>query len=86
MEFFYRLPSLFALESFLSSQCTCGNAILREVSVFFGICSFLLGLKAKSTKFMFCKIFHAMQFISSFLFPVLKSSSPANEVNQVSQL
>ena len=38
------------------------------------------------TKFRFCKIFHAMQFISSFLFPVLKFSSPANEVNQVSQL
>ena len=50
MEFFYRLPSVFALESFLSSQCTCGNAILREVSVFFGICSFLLGSKAKSKK------------------------------------
>ena len=42
--------------------------------------------KIKRTKFRFCKIFHAMQFISSFLFPVLKSSSPANEVNQVSQL
>ena len=42
--------------------------------------------KIERTKFGFCKIFHAMQFISSFLFRVLKSSSPANEVNQVSQL
>ena len=50
MEFFYRLSSLFALESFLPSQCTSGNSILREVSVFLGICSFLLESKAKSQK------------------------------------
>ena len=41
MDIFYRLSSLFALESFLSSQCTDGNTVLREVSVFLGICLFL---------------------------------------------
>ena len=50
MEIFYRLSSLFALESFFSSQCTSGNAVLREVSVFLGICLFLLDSKAKSQK------------------------------------
>ena len=37
-------------------------------------------------KFRFCKTFYAMQYISSFLFPVLKSSAPANEAYRVSQL
>ena len=49
MEFFYRLSSLFAQESFLSSV-SCGNTILREVSVFLGLCLFLLGSREKSQK------------------------------------
>ena len=49
MEFFYRLSSLLAQESFLSSV-SCGNTILREVSVFLGLCLFLLGSRAKSQK------------------------------------
>ena len=68
MDIFYSLSSLFALESFLSSQCTSGNTVLIEVSVFRGICLFLLDSKAKSQKwqkqnsgfekhFMLCSIF-----------------------------
>ena len=41
--------------------------------------------KTAKTKFRFCKTFHAMQYISSFVFPVLKSSVPATEADQVSQ-
>ena len=89
---FYCLSSPFALESFLSSQCTSGNIVLREVSVFHGICLFLLGSKEKPQKwqeqntgsakhFMLCSISS-----SFFFFPVLKSSAPANEGDQVSQL
>ena len=84
MEYFYRLSSLFALKSFLSSQCAVGNSVLREVSVFFGIFFFIIGSKANSqkmakTNFWFCKTFRPMQYISLILFPVLKSSGLANE-------
>ena len=77
------------MESFLSSQCTSGNIVLREVSVSLGICLFLLGSKAKSQKWQeqntgSAKHFMLCSISSSFLFPVLKSSAPANEAYQVS--
>ena len=34
------------------------------------------------TKFRFCKTFHALQYISLILFPVLKSSGLANEAEK----
>ena len=65
---FYGLSSLFALKSFLSSQCTNGNTVLREVSVFLGICLFFIRIEGKFQKkkkqkeisishFVLCSIF-----------------------------
>ena len=85
MEIFYRLSSLFALESFLSSQYTIGNTVLREVSVFRGI-FFLLGSNAKSQKWQkqiqVLQTFRAMQYMSLSFFPALKFSGQANEADQ----
>ena len=70
MEYFYRLSSLFALKSFLSSQC-----IPWDIFFYYKANS----QKMAKTNFWFCKTFRPMQYISLILFPVLKSSGLANE-------
>ena len=85
MEIFYRLSSLFALESFLSSEMYHWKHCLeRGISIprdFF----FSLGSNAKSQKWQkeiqVLQPFRAMQYMSLILSLVLKSPGLANEAD-----
>ena len=83
MEIFYRLSSLFALESFLSSQCTIGNTVLREVLVFLGIFFFIrierliAKMEKRNSSFatFSCYAVYVVNFISRFKNPGLANEA-----------